>query len=206
MDQKEEAIKQINTIKESLVDSQKFVPYAPNALIMWGIVTGILFLFTQEVIERFGIVSGGLFLAIFISVSAYMESKMIRKINKKYEVEALTRKQKFIESIYIFISIFAILMTAILFKAGAINLIYVVWIFLIGLTSYIAGHILNQKSFTYHGIVSFMIAFGIVYLIYFTHDGLQDSGLSYLFRALGVVIIGGGYIWLGLLMKKESYV
>ena len=204
--EKKEALNQIHQIKESLIDNQKFVPYEPNALIMWGIVTSILFIFAQEVLENFGIVMGCLFLAFFISVAAFIEYHMTKKINKKYEIEVLTRKQKFIESIYMFHSLFGILMTAVLVQAGAMNLIYVIWIFVIGFTSYTAGHIMNQKSFTYHGIVSALLAFGILYLIYFTPNGLQDSGLSILFRILAVIFLGGGFVWLGISMKKESNV
>lgn len=183
---------------------QKFVPYAPNALIMWGIVMGVLALFTQSLIEHFGVVSGGLFIAVFISFAAYLEYHMVRKMKKHGESAALNAKHKFIENIYIFNSLYGILMTAILVKAGAINLIYVVWIFIMGFISYTAGHILNQKSFTYHGIASAMVAFGVAYLIFFTPNGLQDEGLSYLFRALGFIVIGCGYVWLGYMMKKES--
>ncbi len=204
--EKKEALKQINQLKESLVDNKKFVPYDPNALIMWGFVTSILFLFAQEILEKFGIVAGALFLASFISVSALIEHNMTKKVNKKYEIEALTKKQKFMESIYMFQSLFAILMTVVLVQAEAMNLIYVIWIFVIGFTSYTAGHIMNQKSFTYHGIVSALIAFGILYLIYFTPNGLQDRGLSILFRALSVIFLGGGFVWLGICMKKESNV
>lgn len=183
---------------------QKFVPYAPNALIMWGIVMGVLALFTQSLIEYIGVAAGGLFLTLFISIAAYLEYHMVRKIKKHGESDVLNKKHKFIENIYIFNSLYGILMTAILVKAGAINLIYVVWIFIMGFISYTAGHILNQKSFTYHGIASAMVAFGIAYLIFFTPDGLQDIGLSYLFRVLGFIVIGGGYIWLGFQMKKET--
>jgi hypothetical protein len=204
--EKKEALKQINQLKESLVDNKKFVPYDPNALIMWGVVTSILFIFAQEILERFGIVAGAIFLASFISTAAFIEHNMTKKVNKKYEIEALTKKQKFMESIYMFQSLFSILMTAVLFQAGAMNLIYVVWIFLIGFTSYTAGHIMNQKSFTYHGVVSALVAFGILYLIYFTPNGLEDRGLSILFRVLAVIFLGGGFVWLGITLKKESNV
>jgi hypothetical protein len=185
-------------------NEQKYVPYAPNALIMWGVVLGFLALFTQSLIENIGIAAGGLFLAVFIAIAAYLEYHMVRKSKKNNESKELSKKHKFIENIYIFNTLYGILMTVILVKAGSINLIYVVWIFIMGFTSYTAGHILNQKSFTYHGIASAMIAFGIAYLIFFTPNGLQDTELSYLFRVLGFIIIGGGYIWLGLQMKKES--
>ncbi len=183
---------------------QKFVPYAPNALIMWGIVMGFLSLFTQSLIEQIGMAAGGLFLAVFISIAAYLEYHMVRKRRQHGESEVLNKKHKFIENIYIFNTLYGILMTVILVKAGAINLIYVVWIFIMGFISYTSGHILNQKIFTYHGIASAMVAFGVAYLIFFTPNGLQDNGLSYLFRVLGFIVIGGGYVWLGLQMKKES--
>ena len=182
---------------------QKFVPYAPNALIMWGIVTGVLSLFTQSLIEYIGVAAGGLFLALFISIAAYLEYHMVKKMRQHGESEVLNKKHKFIENIYIFNTIYGILMTIILVKAGAINLIYVVWIFIMGFISYTSGHILNQKIFTYHGIASAIVAFGVAYLIFFTPNGLQDDALSYLFRVLGFIVIGCGYIWLGLQMKKE---
>jgi hypothetical protein len=189
--------------KEKSLEEKKFVPYEPNALIMWGVVTSILFLFTETMIIRFGVVVGGLFLAVCITGAAISEHHMTKKVNQRLKNEELTKKQKFIEMVYIFHSIFGILMTVALVKAEATNLIYVIWIFLIGFVSFIAGHILNQKSFTYHGIASAMIAFGILYMIYFSPNGLVNSGLSYLFRILSVMIIGGGYIWLGLEMKRE---
>ncbi len=205
-EEKKEALKQINQLKESLVDNKKFVPYDPNALIMWGVVTSILFIFAQEVLINFGVVVGCLFLASFISIAAFFEYRMTKKINEKYEIEVLTKKQTFMELIYMFHSLFAILMTAVLVQAEAMNLIYVVWIFVIGFTSYTAGHIMNQKSFTYHGIVSALVAFGILYLIYFTPNGLQNEELSILFRILSVIFLGGGFVWLGIVMKKESNV
>ena len=182
-------------------DNKEYIPYAPNALIMWGVVTGLLSLFTQSLIEHFGVVAGGLFLAVFISLAAYLEYHMVLKKKRPREDKILSKKHNFIENTYIFNSLFGILMTAILVKAGAINLIYVVWIFIIGFISFTAGHILNQKSFTYHGIASAMVSFGVAYLIFFTPNGLLDEGLSYLFRALGFIVIGGGYVWLGFQMK-----
>ena len=182
---------------------KSYIPYAPNAIIMWGVVTSFLALFTQSLIETFGVVAGGLFLAIFISISAYYQHHMIQRKRRYRMTEALDEKHKFIENTYIFHSLFGILMTAVLVKFGAINLIYVVWIFIIGIISFTAGHILNQKAFTYHGIASAMVSFGIVYLIFFSTNGLTDIGLSYLFRALGFLVIGCGYIWLGFQMKKE---
>lgn len=204
MNEKQEALDQINRIKASLVDSQKFVPYAPNALIMWGVVTGFLFLFTQNVIVSFGIFSGALFLAFFIGLAAFIEYRMVSKVNQKYEIEVLTQKQKFIESIYIFKSIFTILMTVALAKLEAYNLIYPIWVFTVGFTSFIAGYVLNQKSFTYHGIASALLAGVMVLLVLLIPQGTYDIALSYLFRFSALLLMGGGYIWLGLNMKKEQ--
>ncbi len=187
----------------SEVEEKQYIPYEPNTLIVWGVTMAIVFMFTQSVIDSLGLVAGGLFLAICMTFSAMIEHNMTKKATKKRETLLLTKKQNFMESVYIFKSIFAILMTALFVKIDAINLIYVVWIFTIGFTSFIAGHILNQKSFTYHGVASAMIAYGIIYLIYFSPNGMQGEGLSYLFRTLAVITIGGGYIWLGFEMKKE---
>ena len=87
-------------------NEQQFVPYAPNALIMWGIVLGVLALFTQSFIEYFCMVSAGLFLAVFISIAAYFEYHMVRKMKRDFHSKELDDKHKFIENIYIFNSIF----------------------------------------------------------------------------------------------------
>ncbi len=125
--------------------------------------------------QHIGVAAGGLFLSLFIAIAAYLEYHMVLKMKKKNENKELSKKHKFIENIYIFNTLYGILITIILVKAGAINLIYVVWIFIMGFISYTSGHILNQKSFTYHGIASAMVAFGIAYLIFFSPNGLNPN-------------------------------
>ena len=50
---------------------QKFVPYAPNALIMWGVVMGFLAIFTQSLIEYIGVAASGIYLNRYMPRISY---------------------------------------------------------------------------------------------------------------------------------------
>lgn len=196
MESKTEVLKQLEDIHSSLVDSEKFMPYNFNAIIMWGVISILLFLFASYMFEQ-SMYLGIAFLIIMLSGGGIVEYFLTKKENIKYDIQNFTKIQKFIETVFTFNVIFGILISIILVQNELVSYIYLIWVFLIGVAGYIVGFTINSKIFLNHGKVS-----AILSLVLFAFSLIFD--LTLLNQAFAIISLGFGYIYLGIKLKKES--
>jgi hypothetical protein len=93
MSNKEEVLEQLGQIHGALVDEGKFMPYDYRMLIIWGIISGGLFL-TTPYVSSFGLVAMAIYIATTIILGFILETYLTNKINEKYDLEQFTKKQK----------------------------------------------------------------------------------------------------------------
>lgn len=195
--EKQSLQEQFNTINSILIESKKFMPYDYNALVLWGVIASFLFLYTDTVINSFSIYHGIGFLVSFIVIGFIIEVFMIKRENKKFELEQLTKKQKFIEMVFSLASLFCIILTFLFIQNNLTQYLYLHWLFVLGFGTYVSGFVLNQKRFSmigYLNMIVFILLFGLSFFI----DIFELSKYS------GTLFIGGGFIYLGIMGRKDN--
>jgi len=111
-------------------------------------------------------------------------------------MQELSKIQKFIESVFALHVIFGILLSIVLVQAMLVEYIYLIWVFLIGSAGYIAGFTINSKLFLDHGKISVLGSI-VLFLLSFMYD------MTLLNQLFAIFMIGVGYIYLGIELKKE---
>ena len=197
MSEKEQALNQLNQIHSTLVDKEKFLPYNYNILILWGVISAILFLTYEDVAKINLLLSTGYILG-FILIGSVIEFYFMKLENKKYDLSSLTKTQIFIESIYGLNTLFGILITNLFISHSLNEYSYIVWIFILGVNKYMVGFATNLKKFTQVGIINIIIAF-ILFLA--TLYGIDTHQLG---KYLAVLFVSGGCIYLGITLTKEQ--
>ena len=197
MSDKQVAIEQLNEIHSTLVDKEKFLPYNYNILILWGVISAVLFL-TFEKVAGFGAVYSVGYILGFILLGTLVEYYFMKIENSKYDLSQLTKTQKFIEAIYGFSTIFGGLMTYLLLQNDLIQYAYITWIFLLGTNKFMIGFAINQKQFQVAGVLSISISF-ILFLASLYGIDTKEVG-----KYLAVIFVSGGCVYLGIVTKKEQ--
>jgi len=193
---KNDVLKKLKEIHTSLLENEKFMPYNFNAIIVWGVVAIFLFIFASNIF-KISIIYGSIFLIVFLGFGALVEYFLIKNENKKYDMPYFNKLQNFVEKVYVINIIFGIFLTIIFVQSMLIDYIYIIWIFLIGSAGYIAGFSINSKLFTYHSIISISVAFTLFILSTFFNITIFN-------QLAAIVVIGFGYIYLGIRLKRES--
>ena len=147
MSEKDEILEHISAIKSHLVDKQTFFPYNYNATYVWSIVA-ILLTFGMVPAYEKGIVFGTSFIFILITIGFISEGMMTKKVNKSYDIEDCTIRQRFIMKNFMMLSFFLIVLSATLAKYELYIPIYLSWLFLISIGYYAVGHVLNIQRFS----------------------------------------------------------
>ena len=198
MSEKEEVLDQLNQIESSLMDSEKFMPYNYNVLILWGLVSALLFL-TFDIIASFGILYSISYVGGLIFIVTIIEQYYIKQENIKYDISKFTKTQKFIESTYTFATIISLFLTYLLYVNGLLLYIYLVWIMMIAFVNYVVGFIKNNKYFTSVGIINLSLTFSIFTLSFIFGIDIFSDYLKY----IAVVFSSFGCIFIAIKSKKE---
>jgi magnesium-transporting ATPase (P-type) len=198
MDTKQEAIEQLNEIHSSLVDKQKFMPYNYNVLILWGVISGFLFL-TFESVSSIGIWYGVGLITFTILIGFLIEIYFIKKENKKYELEKFTKLQTFIETNYTFSTFFSTILTFVFISNQLGIYTYLSWMFMLGFSTFICGFVMNNKKFTLIALINIALALAIMTLSVVFTPLFFEPFIKY----IATLFIGGGFIYLGITTKKE---
>ena len=198
MSEKEEVLSQLNSIHSTLVDNEKFLPYNYNVLIMWGFLSAFLFLAFGQV-ATLGIWYSAGMIAVTIALGFIIEMYFTKKENIKYDIEELTKLQKFIEINYTFSVLFATLLTVIFVSNSIGAYAYISWMFLLGFSNYITGFILNKKRFTVVGLLSITSSVALITISFIFDPSLLNDIAKY----MAVLLISGGFIYIGIVTKKE---
>ena len=189
MSPKEEALKQISEIKDHLIDKQHFYPYNYNAIFIWSIIAVILTLIMAPLYEEQGILSGTLVVFVLMFIGFVFEGFLTKQVNKSYDIDDCTKRQRFVMKNFMMISLFLIVLSMTLASYKLYIPIYLSWLFLISLGFFAVGFALNIKRFTW------MAQFNILLSILLLCVGWQQEHLvgmdSWCFTLVqGVVIFG----------------
>jgi len=144
IEKKEEALRQIHEIKNHLIDKQSFFPYNYNAMYVWSIIAAILTLIMVPMYEK-GIAIGTVTVFVLVAIGFISEGMMTKKVNKSYDIEECTIRQRFIMKNFIMISLYLIIMSAALAIYELYIPIYLMWLFLISLGFYAVGYVMNIR-------------------------------------------------------------
>jgi hypothetical protein len=180
------------------MDSERFMPYNYNMLILWGIVSSILFL-TFEGVAKISIIYAVIYITFIFLLFFTIEKYFTSKENEKYDLNKSTKIQKFVESVYTFAVFFAIFLTYIFVTNDMLFYSYIVWIFLIGFSDYIIGFILNNIYFTIVGMINMVLVFAILTLSFVFGIELFEQYIKY----IAVLFSSFGCIYLGIKSKKK---
>ena len=147
MSEKDEILEHISAIKNHLVDKQTFFPYNYNATYVWSLLAIILTFVMVPAYER-GIVFGTVVVFILITLGFISEGMMTKKVNKSYDIEDCTIRQRFIMKNFMMLSFFLIVLSATLAKYELYIPIYLSWLFLISIGYFAVGYVLNIRRFS----------------------------------------------------------
>lgn len=188
MSEKDEVLEHISAIKNHLVDKQIFFPYNYNATYVWSIIALILTLIMVPMYEN-SITYGTGVVFVLITIGFIAEGGMTKKINKTYDIEDCTVRQRFIMKNFMMISWFLIVMSAVLAMHKLYIPIYLSWLFLISLGYYAVGYVLNIRRFS--KMAQFNIVLSIVLLAIAGYNEHLVGTDSNCFRVVqGAVLIG----------------
>lgn len=188
MSEKDELLEHISAIKNHLVDKQIFFPYNYNATYVWSIIALILTLIMVPMYEN-SITYGTGVVFVLITIGFIAEGGMTKKINKTYDIEDCTVRQRFIMKNFMMISWFLIVMSAVLAMHKLYIPIYLSWLFLISLGYYAVGYVLNIRRFS--KMAQFNIVLSIVLLAIAGYNEHLVGTDSNCFRVVqGAVLIG----------------
>lgn len=189
MTPKDEALKQISEIKDHLIDKQHFYPYNYNAIFVWSAIAVVLTFIMAPLYETKGIVAGTVVVFVLMFIGFMFEGFLTKQMNKSYDIEDCTKRQRFVMKNFIMISSFLIVLSLTLASYKLYIPIYLSWLFLISLGFFAIGFALNIKRF------ALMAQFNIVIAILLLAVGWQQDHLvgtdSWCFTLVqGFVILG----------------
>ncbi len=192
---KEDLLKRLDEIHEALAESRKFVPYDCKMLIVWGVIALSLIVFAEPLFRE-RVAYGMVFLVGMILLGFAIEYLLTKKENRKYDLAEFTKLQRFAEVVYGFNVIFGIVLSVIFVKFHLVGYAYLSWVFLLGVSGYMLGFVINSKSYLNHGKISVVASLILLIVNLFQETVLID-------RLFAIVTIGLGYIYLGMRSKKE---
>ena len=146
MSEKEELLAHISEIKTHLVDKQAFFPYNYNAIFVWGVIALFLTLFMVSMYEQ-SIPTGLLGTAIVMGIGFIVEGVITKRVNRSYDIEDCTLRQRFITQMFLMLSLFLIVLSATLAIYELYIPIYLTWLFLISIGFFALGFVLNIRAF-----------------------------------------------------------
>jgi hypothetical protein len=203
MSEKEEALKHLSAIKSVLVDKDSFFPYNYNALILWGIIGMILTIFMIPLLES-SILVGTIFSVVLLTIGFVVEGFLTKRVNADYDIEDCTHRQRFIMIMFTALTLFGVVMTAVLAKYSLFLPIYALWIFLCGLGNYAVGFILNIKLFKISSAMEIVASILLLIAIYFFGEVSNTSATFYYFvQGVTFALLGVVPIMIGRELKKE---
>jgi len=196
-EEKAEALRQINDIKNHLVDKQTFFPYNYKATYVWAIIALILTFIMIPMYEA-SVLQGTIVTFTFITIGFVTEGFLTKKVNESYDIEDCTHRQQFIMKSFLMLSVFGIVLSMVLANFKLYVPIFLLWLFLCSVGYFSVGFVLNIKRFTQmaqFNIYAATVLLGIGYFI----GALEEKGVYLsvvqLFVVLGLAIMPSIVAW-----------
>lgn len=197
-DERAEALKQINEIKNHLIDKQRFYPYNYNAIYIWSVVLSILTFIMIPAYQE-SIIFGTMSIFIFITLGFVSEAIMTKKENANYDIEDCTLRQRFIMKNFMMLSFFLIVLSTTFARYELYIPIYLSWLFLISIGYFAVGYVLNIPRFSQMAQVNIFISIILLSIGgYLGHLVGKDSECIYFvqfYLLLGLAIFPAVIAW-----------
>jgi len=197
-DERAEALKQINEIKNHLIDKQRFYPYNYNAIYIWSVVLSILTFIMIPAYQE-SIIFGTMSIFIFITLGFVSEAIMTKKENANYDIEDCTLRQRFIMKNFMMLSFFLIVLSTTFARYELYIPIYLSWLFLISIGYFAVGYVLNIPRFSQMAQVNIFISIILLSIGgYLGHLVGEDSECIYFvqfYLLLGLAIFPAVIAW-----------
>lgn len=192
MNTKEEVLKQISIIQNTIINEKPFSPCSKISIIAWGIISMILFIFTPIIKQSTYII---FFILFFLTIGFLIEYILLKKVNAKFDFIGLTSKQKQIELRMIFMFLFATIFTLILEQNSLQWAIFAVWSFFLGINNLEIFATTKVNSLKIHGYFMLISSF---FILISSIIGVDLSKYIFQISLINAFIVGGGYIIIGL--------
>ena len=196
-EEKAEALRQINDIKNHLVDKQTFFPYNYKATYVWAIIALILTVIMIPIYEA-SVLQGTLVTFIFITIGFVTEGFLTKKVNASYDIEDCTHRQQFIMKNFLMLSVFGIVLSMVLASAKLYVAIFLLWLFLCSVGYFSVGFVLNIRRFSQmaqFNIFASALLLGIGYFIDVLEGKSDYLIVVQLFVVLGLAIMPSIVAW-----------
>jgi len=188
LEEKKEALRQISAIKNHLVDKQTFFPYNYYVTYVWAIIAIILVSIMIPMYEA-SILQGTLVSIFLITTGFVLEGIMTKKVNQTYDIEECTRRQKFIVTSFIFLSLFLIAISAIFAAYQLYVPMFLTWLFMVSMGYFSVGFVLNIQRFSQMARFN-MLASVVLLVIGYIDRTLEGTTGTYLSVVQIFVILG----------------
>jgi len=187
-EEKAEALRQINEIKNHLVDKQTFFPYNYYATYVWAVIATILILIMIPMYEA-SILQGTVVSFILITIGFTTEGFLTKKVNESYDIDDCTLRQQFIMKSFLLLSLFLMAMSAVFASYQLYVPMFLSWLFLVSLGYFSVGFVLNIARFTQMARFN-MLASIILLTIGFINRTIEGTSGTYLTVVQIFVILG----------------
>lgn len=187
MSEKEEVLRQISDIKNHLIDKQSFFPYDYNACYIWSGIGLLLSLF-MPYLYTYGVIVGSGAVLFLMVVGFAVEGLLTRKVNRRYDIEASTARQSFINQSFVMITLFLVVLSAVLAAYKLYTPIYLSWLALISFGYYLVGYVTNIKRFRQLGMFNIYLAVGLLILLLVSGSIEGDDTLFFRIAQASTVI------------------
>ena len=146
-EEKQEVLQRIDDIRHHLIERQAFFPYNYKATFVWSLIAFTLTLgMVPMYMHSIPMATTAVFLLIVTGFIA--EAVMTKQINKSYDIEECTRRQRFVTQSFVMIALFLIVLSTIF----ALHKLYIPmllsWLFGISLGYFVVGFVLNIRAFS----------------------------------------------------------
>jgi len=187
-EEKAEALRQINDIKNHLVDKQTFFPYNYKATYVWAMIA-ILMTFTMIPLYEMSVLHGTVVSFVLITFGFVVEGVLTKKVNQSYDIEDCTLRQQFIMKNFVMMSLFLIAISAILASYKLYVPMFLTWLFLVSMCFFAVGFVLNIQRFTQMARFN-MLASVILLVIGFINNSIEGTNSSYIFVVQIFMVLG----------------
>jgi len=187
-EEKAEALKQINDIKNHLIDKQTFFPYNFRATYIWAFIA-VIMTFTMVPLYEMSLLYGTLISIILISFGFIVEGILTKKVNQSYDIEDCTLRQQFIMKSFVMMSFFLITMSVILASYLLYIPMFLLWLFMISMGYFSIGFVLNIRDFS--KMASFNMLVSVILLaIGFINHTIEGKNSNYMIIIQFFVVLG----------------
>lgn len=190
---------EIDEVYKYIIEEEKILPYDYRMAIGWGVIAILFFIFV-EMLFGWNILFG-VFITVLVGAGAVgIEFFLMRKKTQRSGFFTLSKKQKFIESIYIISIIFGLLLSILFFQQKLYSYIYTSWIFLISFANFVYAYIAESKKIKRYAMIGIELS-----VILFLIDLSGWIEIKIISQIVAIGYIGFGLVIYGIqyLLKNE---